>query len=84
MTLAVILPFFSTYSSTGVPSGVLPKSILSRLPWLLETPPIRSPAITGNCGVPSRLTATTNNTTRLLMDRPLMVNNTEDTAALRE
>ena len=59
MTLAVILPFVSTYSSTGVPSGVLPKSILVALLGLLESASeSRPPALAVRGAIPDRLTAT--------------------------
>src|SRR5262245_8290307 len=55
MTLAVIRPLVSTYNSTGVPSGVFPKSILATLPWLLGSPPAQAPAApAGDPRIPSK------------------------------
>ena len=72
MTLAVILPFVSTYNSTGVPSGVLPKSILSRLPWLVESSNARvSPASRGKPQITSKATAGTTDKAFFRMDDPL-------------
>ena len=68
MTLAVILPLVSTYRSTGVPSGVLPKSILSTLLWLWKFPATdAASAIAGEPDSQNRIAAATVNALRLGM-----------------
>src|SRR5262245_53770501 len=60
ITLAVIRPLDSTYSSTGVPSGVFPKSILSTLLRLLGSWPARTSAASADArGAPSKAVTST-------------------------